>query len=122
MTDIGRWIHDLEQAPEEARRGVRPVVQKGLLNIKKDWQARWRGLSHAPALSSAISYDTKETPSGASGEVGPDKEKRQGDLGNIIEYGSMNNPPHPGGAPALEAEEPRFMRAMEDLGFRAVKG
>jgi hypothetical protein len=121
VNDLDRWIFDLETAPEEARRGTRPVVQKGLLNIKKDWQARWRGLSNAPDLPSAISYDTKETPLGAVGEVGPDVEKPQGYLGNLIEFGSVNNPPHPGGLPAAEKEEPRFLRAMEDLGFRAVE-
>lgn len=120
MTDLGRWIDDLERAPAEVRKGVRPVVARGLLNIKTGVQRRWKGLGNAPALGRAVTYDVRATPLGAAGEVGPDKDKRQGALGNIIEHGTVNNPPHPALAPEGDLEEPRFVKAMEDLGFRAV--
>jgi hypothetical protein len=118
--DLDRWTVDLGQSPEKARKGVRPVVERGCLNIKRDIQRRWRGLGSAPALSSAVTYDTRPTPLGAVGEVGPDKKRRQGALGNVIEFGTVNNPPHPAVGPAGEAEEPRFARAMEDLGVKAA--
>jgi hypothetical protein len=118
--DLDRWTVDLGQSPEKARKGVRPVVEHGCLNIKKDVQRRWKGLGNAPAVSSAVTYDTRLTPLGAAGEVGPDKRKRQGALGNVIEYGTVNNPPHPALGPAGEAEATRFARAMEDLGVKAA--
>ena len=120
MSDLSRWTTELGQSPEKARKGVRGVVEKGCLNIKRGTQRRWKGLGNAPALASAVTYDTRLTPLGAAGEVGPDKRKRQGALGNIIEYGSVNNPPHPALAPEADAEQPRFARAMEDLGVKAA--
>lgn len=120
MSDLGSWITDLGQSPEKARKGVHGVVEHGLLNIKRGTQRRWKGLGSAPALSAAVTYDTRLTPLGAAGEVGPDKRKRQGALGNVIEFGTVNNPPHPALAPEADAEEPRFARAMEDLGVKSA--
>jgi hypothetical protein len=106
--------HEAKIAPAEARK----VVQKGLLNIKGDWRKRWTGYPHAPRLPAAITYDTKQLGGRIDGEVGPDKDKPQGDLGNLFEYGSVNNAPIPGGLPALRTEEPKFTKAMEDLAFQ----
>lgn len=113
---------ELEEAAAAAPAEVRKVVQRGALNVKRDWRKAWSGLSNAPALPYAVGYDTSETPTGAVAEIGPDKDKAQGALGNLIEYGSVNNAPHPGGAPALRAEEPKFLRALEDLAYRSAGG
>ncbi len=103
-------------APIEAR----AVVAKGALQIKNDARRRVSGLAHAPAYPASITYDTNETATGAWAEIGPDKGKRQGALGNLLEYGSVKNAPRPHMAPALEAEQPRFEKAMEDLAVKAL--
>jgi hypothetical protein len=103
-------------APVEARK----VVQVGAFNIKRDWRAAWSGLAHAPSLANAVTYDTTLTASGATAEIGPDKSRPQGALGNLLEFGSVNNAPRPGGAPALEAEQPRFERALEQIALNAL--
>lgn len=104
-------------APDEAAK----VVEKGALNIKKDAQRRVGFLRHAPAYPSAIGYDTFRSLRGPAAEIGPDKNKRQGALGNLIEYGSVHNPPRPHMTPAAESEMPRFERAMTDLAARLVE-
>lgn len=103
-------------AVEEARK----VVAKGALNIKQDAQRRISGLAHAPAYPRSITYDSHETRLAAWAEIGPDKNKRQGALGNILEYGTIKNAPHPHMRPAAEAEQPRFGKAMEDLAVKAL--
>jgi hypothetical protein len=120
MSDVDRLARDLDAGADVAREGVRPVVAKGCLNIKTATKKRWTGLSNAPALPAAVTYETHLTPTGAWGEVGPEKEKRQGALGNVIEYGTVNNPPHPGLAPSLAEEDPRFGKALEDLGVKGM--
>jgi hypothetical protein len=90
---------------------ARAIVAKGALNIKRDWQQRWSGHAHIPALPSAITYDVTRTPLSIAAEIGPDKSRAQGPLGNIIEFGTRNNAPIPGGLPALQAELPRFTAA-----------
>jgi hypothetical protein len=119
VTGLRELIRDLEVAQLGALPGVRGVVQKGSLNIKEDWRQRWSGIGHAPALPAAITYDTRELSQQVIGEIGPDKSKRQGPLGNLIEFGSVNNPPIPGGLPALQTEEPKFLKALEDLAVKA---
>lgn len=110
---IADFRREAAVAPAEARK----VVQKGLLNIKNDWRQRWSGYPHAPRLPYAITYDSKQLGGRIEGEVGPDKDRPQGSLGNLFEYGSIKNAPIPGGAPALRTEQPKFERAMEALAF-----
>ncbi len=103
-------------APVEARK----VVARGALNIKTDAARRVSGLAHAPAYPRSITYDLRTTLTGAWAEIGPDKSRRQGALGNVIEYGTVNNPPRPHIGPAADAERPRFERALEDLAVKAL--
>jgi hypothetical protein len=119
---LDELIAALDQAGKKLPTEMRAVLQRGAMNIKKDWQARWAGLGHAPALPYAVSYDTKELAYSASAEIGPDKGRRQGALGNLLEFGSVNNAPHPGGLPALEAEAPRFEKALADLAGKLLDG
>lgn len=121
VREVHAFAVDLDAAAAVAPAEVRKVVQRGALNIKTDWRRRWTGLGHAPRLPYAVTYDTRELPGGATAEIGPDKDKPQGALGNLIEYGSVNNAPIPGGAPALAAEGPRFERSLEDLAVRLVE-
>lgn len=104
------------QSPEK----VHEIVQRGCFNIKGDWRRRWSGHPHIPALPYAITYDTELFANAASGEVGPDKGRRQGALGNIIEFGTPNNAPIPGGLPTLEEEAPKFEKALGDLGVKLL--
>ena len=52
--------------------------------------------------------------------IGPDKAVPQGALGNLLEYGSVHNPPHNDGGRALDAELPRFNAQMELLAARGL--
>lgn len=113
---------DLGAAPERVLAGVAQVVAKGALNIKNAWRRSASGLAHAPAYPFSITYDDHVSADGASAEIGPDKDKKQGALGNLIEFGSSKNPPHLDGQKALDAEEPRFIAALEALAEESVLG
>lgn len=113
---------DLQRAADDAVKGARGVVAKGLLNIKKDVKDIWSGLAHAPDLPKAVTYETDVKGTLVTGEVGPDKARRQGALGVFLEYGSVNNAPNPALNPALDVEEPRFANALEDLGIDLLEG
>lgn len=113
--EVYELVQVLGHAAGAAPKAVRAVVQKGALNIKRDAQKRVTGLKHAPAYPRAITYDTHERVMSAWAEIGPDKERRQGPLGNILEHGTVNNAPTPHMGPAAETEEPKFRKALEDL-------
>lgn len=119
--DLDRWAVDLDEAARGVIPQVRQVVQKGALNIKTGAQRRVSGLAHAPSYPSAITYESREWSTGAEAEIGPDKGRRQGALGNLLEYGSVNNGPIPHIAPATAEELPRFEKAIGDLGVKAVE-
>lgn len=118
--DARRLAAAFDQAVKVAPEETRKVVQRGAHNIKKDAQRRISGHPHLPHLPNAITYDSEQTARGAQAEIGPDKTRRQGPLGHIPEYGTVNNPPAPYLAPALDAEAPKFRQALEDAATKAI--
>lgn len=107
---------DLEAAGGRAlQREVEAVVKRAAVNVKRDWQINARASAgrSAPAYPRSISFDGPDrSGSTIQAEVGPDKDRRQGALGNLIEYGSVNNPPSNDGKRAAEAEHDRFAAAL----------
>lgn len=112
QTELRTLMADLTRAQSRAVGEVTAVVNRGALNIKADWAARWSGMAHAPALPAAVTYDMVAWGMTIRAEIGPDKARRQGALANLIEFGSIKNAPRPGGLPALAAEQPRLEAAL----------
>jgi hypothetical protein len=115
---------DLDRAAREAPGEVRKIQQKGALNIKRDWQARWSGHPRIRMLPNTITYDTEQVGTRSVAEIGPERGRRGAALANLIEYefGGIHSAPIPGGAPALEAEAPRYERHLADLEVRLLEG
>ena len=113
-TGPGGWQEDYDDAQSHVDTELRAVVNRGAFNIRRDWRRRWSGYAHLRHLPNAVTYDVGGTGGTYTAEIGPDKSRRQGPLGNIIEFGSVNNAPIRGGLPAALAEEPRFERAVAD--------
>lgn len=100
------------------------VVRRGALNVKNGWRANATATAgrHARLYPSSISFDMRPHPTGASAEIGPDKGRPQGPLGNLLEFGSVNNPPHMDGARALAAEEAAFVAHVAAIGATMGRG
>lgn len=113
---------DLEGAAVRLPASLVPVVSKGALNVKNDWRANASGNRHAPHYPASIGYDLDVSAASISATIGPDKNLKQGPLGNILEFGTSKNPPHNDGGRALAVEEPRFIAAVEEAGAKAVLG
>jgi hypothetical protein len=127
ITVDGREVEDFQKTLAKVASGpvlkdITAVVAKGALNIKRDAAKRAGGMAHAPAYPRSITYDLRAGWTGPYADIGPDKQKRQGALGNVLEYGTVNNPPHPHLRPAADAEQPRFEKAIEDLVARPLEG
>ena len=124
MTANVRELYQLAVAFErnvpEAERGMLAIVTRGALNVKNGWRDNAIATSgkHARAYPYSVSYDVKPIPGGAQAEIGPDKGKKQGALGNLLEYGSSKNRPHNDGGRALLAEAPRFAAQVAALTAR----
>jgi hypothetical protein len=99
------------------------VVARGALNVKRDWRtnARATGRKHAKHYPRSIGFDiARYGPDIWAATIGPDKGGPQGALGNLLEYGSVHNPPHNDGGRALAVEMPRFVAQMELLAARGL--
>jgi hypothetical protein len=115
---------DLQAATVLAPLAVRAVVQKSAVTIKRDWQARWSGHPKIRMLPNTITYDTVQTVDRVAAEIGPERGRRGAALASLIEYefGGVHSSPILGGAPALEAEAPKFEKALGYLETRLLEG
>jgi hypothetical protein len=121
-SELVALTRDLDRAAAIAPAAAAKVVTKAAVNIKADARQRISGLPHAPRYPYSITFDDVYVSKlGAQTRVGPDKDKRQGSLGNLLEYGSKNNPPHPHLGPAAEAEAPKFATAMQELAGKVLE-
>ena len=94
---------------------VAAVVTKGAVNIRAQLKGEASASSHF-RLASQISYDLRFGFTGIEAEVGPEK-RGAGNLANIAYFGGSHGGggtlPDPRGA--LDAETPKFIKALEDL-------
>lgn len=102
----------LDGASRKIGPGLVPVVKKAAQKVKDGAAERAGGIGHAPHYPRSISYDFIQWGRGARAEIGPDKGRTQGALGNILEYGTSKNAPIPHLGPALDAEEGPFLEAL----------
>ena len=113
-TEIDKLAGDMEQAHKATLAGVKAATAKGAMNVKKGARQRVEGFTHLPLYPASIGYETTTNLYTVEAEIGPDKTKAQGALGNLIEYGSENNAPIPHLQPELDLEGPRYERAVYD--------
>lgn len=125
LSQVIRLADDLEAAPRRIIPAVTPAIKRGAFNIKKD--AFWRiqsvvatGHGYARQYPYSITYDVFTAPTRVVAEIGPDKDKPQGALGNLLEFGSSNNPPYPHLMPAARTEAPKTEVAISRAALRAM--
>jgi hypothetical protein len=119
-SDAKRLAATFGDAVEHLPADTRAVVQRGAWNIKRDAQRAVTGHPHLPHYPQAITYDTEQAGDTVTAEIGPDKTRRQGPLGNVLEYGSPTRPPIPHLGPALQNEQPRFEKALGDAAVKSL--
>lgn len=118
--EITAFADAITKASGAADKDCEKVVFRGAMQIKKDAARRIRGHRRLRKLPWSIDFDMYRSLKGPAAEIGPNHAKGQGALGNVAEYGTINNPPMPFMRPAAEAEQPRFEKAVEDLAVKAL--
>lgn len=106
-------VADLEAFPVRLLVNTRKAVQVTSQKVRDDARNRIKGHKYLPAYPYSITYDTKVTAEGIEGEIGPDKGRAQGPLGNIVEYGTSKNAPIPHLGPALDANAEDLVAGIE---------
>lgn len=107
-SDLSKLAADVGTATIWAEKYLRKALEVTARHVRDTARENATGLAHAPAFPYSISYDV-----GATGaEIGPDKSRAQGALGNLLEYGSRNNAPLGIMHGALQANEEDFERGV----------
>lgn len=126
VSELRGLAHDFGKASLKTLNAVDAVLEKAANAVKtsmRDDAQSKAGGGHAKAFPSSISYDRAYKRIGeAAYEVGPDKDRRQGALGNLLYFGSANNGPVLDIEVGMNDEAPRLTKALLDLAASQVVG
>lgn len=120
LSDVRKLATSLGKIAGSSVKDVDGVMKKGAQNVKEEMEADIRTSRHfvgkkGPGLESSISYDSAYGVGGVRYEVGPDKSRPGGALGNIYYFGTSRG----GGSGDIEkplrSESPRLEKALGDL-------
>jgi hypothetical protein len=94
----------------------RATIRKAAVRIKAGLRAEFGGHDYAPGVGPAVDFDTYGSGSFYGAEIGVNKDRYQGPLGNLLAFGSSNN------APVASLDTPwrrEFHPLQENLGDAA---
>ena len=123
VAELRRLSRNLGQIAGSAVADVDAVLKKGMQNMKEEMQADIHSSRHFSSkkkagLEQSITYESHYLPGRVRYEIGPDKSRRGGALGNIYYFGTSRG----GGSgdidKPLRSEEPRTVSALEALAAR----
>lgn len=115
-SEMHKLIADLSASTKGLLPKVDAVVKKGADNVKKDLNGQARHSTHFNAMDGSITYDSNYRLGLVQYEVGPDKRRRGGALGNIFFFGGANGGGGTGDLDgAMRTEEPHMVKALGDL-------
>ena len=107
---------ELLQAAGGAAAATRVVVQGSAKRVKEQGRANAKrsAPTHNAGAPDAITYETRLLATSVVAEIGYDKNKPGGALGNLLEYGGGgdHSPPHRDLGRALYNEEPSFLNGL----------
>lgn len=115
FSELTKLSADLGEVPRKSRANIRKAVEVTSRNVKDSWKKKLQGSKTLPALPGAISYDvlSDNSPnSPVTGEIGFDKDRNQGPLGNISEFGSPTVAPRGFGLAALQENIEDFQTGL----------
>lgn len=117
FSDVSKLAADLGQIAGEIEKPVKSALNVTSMRVKKGAQQKVRGRKHFAQAAQAITFDVTTSRAGIESEIGYEKGRAAGQLGNLIEFGA------PGAANALapgnelqrtlNEEQADFIRGIE---------
>ncbi|MBG0828553.1 hypothetical protein HS041_12315 [Planomonospora sp. ID67723] len=116
-TELYSLIGVFENAKQDAARRTYPVVKEHAQALRDQWRdnARQSAGRHGRHYPRAITAEQMASSADIEWEVGPESRLPQGGMGRGFEFGSVNQPPHLDGMQAANAQEPKLLKALDDI-------
>lgn len=120
------WQVDLGKAGLRIYQTLPKAFHVTLMHMKQDAQQSVRSArGHIPHIADSINYDVELRQNGVYGEVGYDRNKVQGNLGHIIEYGRASydapNAPQRNVGKAADANLEDFISGVRKAAIDALQ-
>lgn len=112
FSEITKLAADLGDVAPETQTNVRKAVEVTARRVKDSWRDKLKGSSTLPGLPSAVSYDVTRPAGAVEAEIGFDKGRRQGALGNVSEFGTPTVGPRGFGLASLKENEEDFVTGI----------
>jgi hypothetical protein len=122
MSGLNELALDLGRAGLRAIPKIHVVAEEAGKKIEADAREMAPG-AHGGAAKhypKSITHEVEITGKSIDAVIGPDKHRKQGPLGNLFEYGSVNNPPLAHLGPALDRTSPWFEEAVVEAAARSA--
>lgn len=113
---------DLGKASAKAYREAEKVTEKAAHNIKTAMADDAKSSGTYRHFAGSISYDRAVSVGQIAYEIGPDKARTQGALGNILYFGTSKNAPVLDVEVGLRKEAPEFQRRIADMAEGLLDG
>jgi len=120
LAELRQFAASIERVTEGAYDEVDAVIFKGAMNMKREMVADIKKSKHfvgkkGPGFESSITFEEHNTKDVIRRELGPDKSRPGGALGNIYYFGTSRG----GGSGDIEkpinSEAPRLIGAIQKL-------
>lgn len=126
FSDVMKLAADLGNAAGEVEKPLKSALAFAAQNVKEDVRSQLAGDAFFKGAAGSVNYDVTVKSGRVDAEVGYDKDRRGGALGNLREFGAPNaqpygNPfapttplaPHNDLQNALERERPDFEKGVD---------
>lgn len=112
LSELNAFSADLGKVSDNAGENILKAITGTSLGVKKAWQEPLKGSPSLPQLPYALSFDVVADGREVVSEIGFDKEKPQGPLGNVSEYGTPSITGRGYGIAALEKNANDFEHGL----------
>jgi hypothetical protein len=115
MTEVRVLADVLRRNADRIADELPPIMTRAGMNMKRQMTADLDASTFFKGISRSVTFDVVDDARGIEVQIGPDK-NRGGALGNVAYFGtSRGGGTVPDPVTALEAEAPRFVKAIEKL-------
>ena len=120
MSDIDDLVRDLEHGAKTLAAETLAATEKAMLAVRD--AARDAAPKDSGAYAQSITAEVEEQGGTVVGEVGPDARLPHGNLGAILEFGTVNMGPRPHLRPAHDREVTGWENTLGDVLEEAAGG